>query len=177
MRRGILGVACLLVVFVAFAGSAQAARYNAHTVIVKFASGASTAERAALLSSAGATGTSGRVAGVGADVVADIDAPEGWDAAGLGAFPASGGTTIGIVDTGIDQTHPKLSGKVLACADGLGGVVIDGECTDDSLHGTHVAGTIAAKANNATGRGGRGLGREPGDLQGAARRRGRGPHL
>jgi hypothetical protein len=39
MRRGILGVACLLVVFVAFAGSAQAARYNAHTVIVKFASG------------------------------------------------------------------------------------------------------------------------------------------
>ena len=46
---------------------------------------------------------------------ADIDAPEGWDAAGLG------------------------------------GVVVDGECTDDSLHGTHVAGTIAAKANNATG--------------------------
>jgi hypothetical protein len=33
-------------------------------------------------------------------VVADIDAPEGWDVAGLGAFPASGGTTIGIVDTG-----------------------------------------------------------------------------
>ena len=30
-----------------------------------------------------------------------IDAPEGWDAAGLGAFPASGGVKIGIVDTGI----------------------------------------------------------------------------
>ena len=82
---------------------------------------------------------------------ADIDAPEGWDAAGLGGFPAAGGTAIGIVDTGIDQTHPELSGKVLACADGLGGMVVDGECIDDSLHGTHVAGTIAAKANNATG--------------------------
>jgi thermitase len=207
MRRGILGVACLLVLLTAFAGSAQAARYDAHTVIVKFASGVSKAERAALLSRAGATGTAGHVNGVGADVVtvagdppavaarlnrsslvsyaepnfilkatatpndplypqlyglnntgqtggrpdADIDAPEGWDAAGLGAFPAAGGTRIGIVDTGIDQTHPELSGKVAACADGLGGVVIDGECTDDSLHGTHVAGTIAAKANNATG--------------------------
>ena len=82
---------------------------------------------------------------------ADIDAPEGWDAAGLGSFPTTGGTTIGIVDTGIDQTHPELSGKVAACADAIGGIVVDGECTDDSLHGTHVAGTIAAKANNATG--------------------------
>ena len=82
---------------------------------------------------------------------ADIDAPEGWDAAGLGAFPASGGAAIGIVDTGIDQTHPELSGKVVGCADGLGGIVLEGECFDDSLHGTHVAGTIAAKANNATG--------------------------
>jgi thermitase len=82
---------------------------------------------------------------------ADIDAPEGWDAAGLGAFPASGGTTIGIVDTGIDQTHPELSGKVVGCADGRGGMVVEGECFDDGLHGTHVAGTIAAKANNATG--------------------------
>jgi len=207
MRRGILGAACLLVLFAALAGSAQAARYDTHTVIVKFASGASSAERTALLSTAGVTGKAGRVSGVGADVVtvagdpaavaarlnrsalvsyaepnfilkatatpndpmypqlyglnntgqtggrpdADIDAPEGWDAAGLGAFPATGGTRIGIVDTGIDQTHPELSGKVAACADGLGGVVIDGECTDDSLHGTHVAGTIAAKANNATG--------------------------
>jgi thermitase len=82
---------------------------------------------------------------------ADIDAPEGWDAAGLGGFPAAGGVKIGIVDTGIDQTHPELSGKVANCADALGGMVVEGTCLDDSLHGTHVAGTIAAKANNATG--------------------------
>ena len=82
---------------------------------------------------------------------ADIDAPEGWDAAGLGAFPATGGVKIGIVDTGIDQTHPELSGKTVNCADSVGGTVVEGTCVDDSLHGTHVAGTIAAKANNATG--------------------------
>jgi thermitase len=82
---------------------------------------------------------------------ADIDAPEGWDAAGLGAFPASGGVKIGIVDTGIDQTHPDLSGKTVDCADSLSGVLVEGTCVDDNMHGTHVAGTIAATANNATG--------------------------
>ena len=82
---------------------------------------------------------------------ADIDAPEGWDAAGLGAFPATGGVKVGIVDTGIDHTHPELSGKTVNCADSVGGTVVEGTCVDDSLHGTHVAGTIAAKANNATG--------------------------
>src|ERR671923_1245221 len=207
MRRGIFVASCLLVLLFAFAGSAQAARYDTNTVIVKYASGVSTAERLALFDSTGVTRTVGSVAGVGAKVVrvsadpavvaerlnrsalvdyaepnfvlkatatpndplfgelygfnntgqtggradADIDAPEGWDAAGLGAFPASGGTTIGIVDTGIDRTHPELSGKVVNCADALGGMVVEGACVDDSLHGTHVAGTIAAKANNATG--------------------------
>src|SRR3954447_24782148 len=207
MRRGILGVACLLVLVLALAGSAQAARYDAHTVIVKFTNGVTAKQRSALYSATGVTGRKGSVRGVGAAVLkvksnpatvaaqlnrsalvsyaepnfilkatatpndplypqlyglnnagqtggkpdADIDAPEGWDAAGLGAFPATGGARIGIVDTGIDQTHPELSGKVAACADGLGGVVVDGECTDDSLHGTHVAGTITARANNATG--------------------------
>jgi thermitase len=207
MRRGILVVACLLVLSAALAGTAQAASYDNNTVIVKYANGVSTAERLALFDSAGVTRTVGSVAGVGAKVVsvsadpgvvaerlnrsalvdyaepnfilrstatpndplfaelygfnntgqtggradADIDAPEGWDAAGLGGFPAAGGVKIGIVDTGIDQTHPELSGKVANCADALGGMVVEGTCLDDSLHGTHVAGTIAAKANNATG--------------------------
>jgi thermitase len=86
-----------------------------------------------------------------------IDAPEGWDAAGLGAFPASGGVKIGIVDTGIDQTHPDLSGQTVACARSQGllpilsGSIEVGQCADDNDHGTHVAGTIAAKANNGVG--------------------------
>jgi thermitase len=82
---------------------------------------------------------------------ADVDAPEGWDAAGLGAFPATGGVKIGVIDTGIDQTHPELSGKTVNCADAVGGTLTEGTCVDDNMHGTHVAGTIAAKANNATG--------------------------
>jgi thermitase len=86
-----------------------------------------------------------------------IDAPEGWDAAGLGAFPASGGVKIGIVDTGIDQTHADLSGQTVACAKSQGllpilsGSIQVGQCADDNDHGSHVAGTIAAKANNGIG--------------------------
>jgi thermitase len=88
---------------------------------------------------------------------ADIDAPEGWDAKGLGAFPSSGGPRVGIVDTGIDQNHEDLRGKTVACAQSrgigglLGGSIQVGSCTDDNDHGTHVAGTITANTNNGVG--------------------------
>jgi thermitase len=88
---------------------------------------------------------------------ADIDAPEGWDAAGLGAFPAAGGVKVGLVDTGIQQNHEDLSGQIAGCAQsrGLGGILAGsiqvGSCADDNGHGTHTAGTIAAKANNGVG--------------------------
>jgi thermitase len=86
----------------------------------------------------------------GGAVDADIDAPEGWQAAGLETFPPSGGVRIGIVDSGIDQTHPDLSGQTVACAR-FQDLVQLAECDDDLDHGTHVAGTIAAKANNGIG--------------------------
>jgi thermitase len=95
---------------------------------------------------------------------ADIDAPEGWDAGGLGSFPASGGATIGIIDTGIDAAHEDLVGKVASCAgvrsfglDLLGIPLLDDptivpdRCADDNGHGTHVAGIAAARANNGVG--------------------------
>jgi len=84
---------------------------------------------------------------------ADIDAPEGWDAGGLGSFPATGGVKVGIVDTGIDVNHEDLSGKLVDCgrASTLFGTVSNGNCADDNDHGTHVSGTIAAKANNGVG--------------------------
>ncbi len=207
MRRGMLGVACLAMFVVGLTGTAFAAKYDADTVIVKYRSGVSTAERVALFDRAGVSSTVGSVNGVGAKVLrvsgdpaivaqrlnrsalvayaepnfilratavpndslfpelygfnntgqtggtadADIDAPEGWDAAGLGAFPASGGAKIGIVDTGIDSTHTELSGKAVDCGAALGGLVTSGTCADDNMHGTHVAGTIAAKANNGAG--------------------------
>ena len=82
---------------------------------------------------------------------ADIGAPEGWEAAGLGGFPATGGIRVGIVDTGIDQSHPDLSGQTVACPQALETPIVVGQCDDDNYHGTHVAGTLAAKANNGIG--------------------------
>jgi thermitase len=86
-----------------------------------------------------------------------ISAPAGWDAAGLGSFPSTGGVKVGIVDTGIDQNHEDLRGKTVACAQsrGLGGVlsgsIQTGSCADDNDHGSHVAGTLAGNANNSVG--------------------------
>jgi thermitase len=84
---------------------------------------------------------------------ADMDAPEAWDAAGLSSFPATGGVKVGIVDTGIDKTHEDLTGKTVECAQVslLTNRVSEGSCTDLNDHGTHVAGTIAATANNGVG--------------------------
>lgn len=84
---------------------------------------------------------------------ADMDAPEGWDAAGLGGFPSGGGVKVGIVDTGIDAAHEDLAGKTVECASVqlLTNRVREGSCADQNDHGTHVAGTIGAKANNGVG--------------------------
>jgi thermitase len=85
---------------------------------------------------------------------ADIDAPEGWDIAfGVDNFPNSSGLRVGILDTGIDQDHVELLRKTKACAratDGTGQITT-GQCPDDNGHGTHVAGTIAARTDNRTG--------------------------
>ena len=48
MRRGILGVVFLLTLSAGLTGTAQAAKYDEDTVIVKFASAVSSAQRAAL---------------------------------------------------------------------------------------------------------------------------------
>jgi thermitase len=94
----------------------------------------------------------------------DIDAPEGWDspALGAGAFStALNGAKIGFVDTGIQGAHEDLAGKVDNCAGvrsfgGLLGLFADptivaNRCADDNGHGTHVAGTAAARTNNGRG--------------------------
>lgn len=84
----------------------------------------------------------------------DIDAPEAWDAAyGAGNFPSTGGTKVAIIDTGIDRAHVDLFDKTQNCASALAaiGVVTNGSCSDDNLHGTHVAGTVGAHTNNGLG--------------------------
>src|SRR3954447_21500907 len=89
--------------------------------------------------------------------LAKISAPAGWDLAGLGAFPNTGGVKVGIVDTGILSTHEDLTAKVADCATSQGllpvlaGSIKTRSCADDNGHGSHTSGTITANANNGKG--------------------------
>jgi thermitase len=194
------------------AASAAPARYEAHTLIVKYRDRAPASQRSLAARTAGVLETLGRITGLGAQLVHvsgdpaavaarlqrsssvayaepnyiyrtaatpndplfgqlyglnAIDALGGWLGAGLGTFPTGGGAKIGIVDTGIDATHEDLVGKVANCAGvrsfGINllnlitlpllddPTLVPGRCADDNGHGTHVAGTAAALANNGRG--------------------------
>jgi subtilisin family serine protease len=65
-----------------------------------------------------------------------------------GGSPA---VTVGVIDTGIDPTHPNLDGNIDAAnsVSCVGGVPNQAPAAwdDDSGHGTHVAGIIAAESN------------------------------
>jgi subtilisin family serine protease len=85
-----------------------------------------------------------------------------WDMAQIDVAEAHAVTTgdpsivVGVLDSGIDANHPDLATQVAKdqSASCLGGVVDTSQAAwspTNSSHGTHVAGTIAAKANNATG--------------------------
>jgi thermitase len=77
-----------------------------------------------------------------------VGALAGWDRS-LGA-----GQVIAVVDTGVDLTHPDLVPNLWNGPGGIHGhdFVQDDDVPDDfNLHGTHVAGTAAAAANNAVG--------------------------
>jgi thermitase len=82
-----------------------------------------------------------------------IHVTAGWARAGLGSFPATAGVSVGVVDTGIDPRHEDLTGLARACGSSVDGRVTSGAgaCADDNGHGSHVAGTIAAHANNRAG--------------------------
>ncbi len=55
---------------------------------------------------------------------------------------------IAIIDTGVDSTHPDLSGLVL---EGYNTIDENNNTSDDHGHGTHVAGIASAQTNNASG--------------------------
>jgi len=54
------------------------------------------------------------------------------------------GVKVAVIDTGIDPTHPDLAGQVAGGFSALSGSK-SSAWKDDQGHGTHVAGTIAAK--------------------------------
>ncbi|RYZ99704.1 MAG: hypothetical protein EOP11_19160 [Proteobacteria bacterium] len=55
---------------------------------------------------------------------------------------------VAVLDSGVDTTHPDLKGNLLA---GRNFVGENNDATDDNLHGTHVAGIIAASGTEAKG--------------------------
>jgi thermitase len=62
-------------------------------------------------------------------------------------FSGGSGVLVAVLDTGIDQDHEDLEGKVVAEAN-----LTDSPALGDVHgHGTHVAGIIAAYSNNGTG--------------------------
>ena len=99
---------------------------------------------------------------------ADTDAGDAWDA-GIG-----GGVTVAVIDSGVDLTHADLAGNTWinpgeygsgresnGLDDDLNGRVDDwrgwdfvggdNNPADENGHGTHVAGTIAARRGNGIG--------------------------
>ncbi|TMJ02017.1 MAG: serine protease [Alphaproteobacteria bacterium] len=73
--------------------------------------------------------------------------PQLWDAGYTGR-----GIAVGHLDTGIDGAHPALAGAIKAFAefDAAGNLVPDAPTTDSGDHGTHTAGTIAARTTAAS---------------------------
>lgn len=95
---------------------------------------------------------------------ADIDAPEAWD------ITTGTDTIIAVIDTGVDYNHPDLSANIWVNTAEIANNGIDDDRNgyvddvrgwdfanndanpmDDNRHGTHVAGIVGARGNNAVG--------------------------
>jgi serine protease len=92
-----------------------------------------------------------------------INLPDAWD-----VTTGSPNVIVAVIDTGVDVDHPDLQGQLVAGYDFISdpnssrdGDGIDSNADDpgdlgiqgrqSTFHGTHVAGTVAAKSNNGIG--------------------------
>ncbi len=97
-----------------------------------------------------------------------VHAPEGWDVSGSAAP-----VVVAVIDTGVQTAHPDLAGRLWQNPGEVAGNGVDDDANgrvndvsgwnfyddtnvlfnpaDGDSHGTHVAGTIAARRGNATG--------------------------
>jgi subtilisin family serine protease len=113
----------------------------------------------------GLDNTGQTILGVAGTPDADIDAPEAWDLS-----TGSRDVIVAVIDSGVALGHPDLTDNIWTNPGEIAGnglddddnglvddvhgwdfVDVDSDPLDYNGHGTHVAGTIGAKGNNAAG--------------------------